>query len=130
MQKLVVMFAIWLLKSKRLSLQNKSALVNSILVKLDALPLHGIIRHDNGNLVIKDKPLDIEELRIIRDSARSLKDNRLYALIQDQILFEAMTLGVNSTNFEQGYFAKAAVWWGRRENELVNMVVNDPEPLG
>lgn len=130
MQKIVVKFTVWLLERKKISLENKSFLIRAILGKLDALPLHGIIEYDNGSLVVRGKQIDIDDFRILKDSARALKDNRLYGLIQDQILFEAMTLGINSTNFEQGYFSKAAVWWGRRENEILKLVLGESEPLG
>lgn len=114
---------------RNLSLQNKSKLFTAIYTQLSVLPLHEIIKaSENGSLVIKGKELDYEEYGLLKDSAKALRDNRVYGLIQDQILFEAMTLSVNATNFEQTYFSKACVWWGRRENELTKLIAGEPEP--
>jgi hypothetical protein len=93
--------------------------------KLSALPLHDIIKlSENGSLLVNGKELDYEEAGLLHDSAKALKDNRVFGLIQDQILFEAMSSSVASKDSEQLYFFKAAVWWGRRENEIIKLFEN------
>ena len=131
MQRFVVNFAVWLLK-KDLSLENKAKLLNSILHNLRALPLRSIISvSENGSLVIRDKELDREEMNILKESASALKDNRVFNLIQDEVLFRAFNFGVNhSTNFDQIYASKMAVWWGQEENKLIKLIAGDPDPLG
>lgn len=130
MKGVVIKFVVWLLKGN-LSLQHRSVLLKSILGNLQVLPLHEIIQaSESGSLIIKGKELDYEELGMLKESAKALRDNRVYGLIQDQVLFEAMTQSLASTNFEQSYFFKAAVWWGRRENELTKMIAGSPDLSG
>lgn len=101
-------------------------LINAILDRLAALPLRDIISiTEEGLLEVNGKVLNYEEARLIKESASALRDNRTFGLIQDAVLFRALTYGVNSsTNFDQIYFSKAAVWWGQRENELVKLLAD------
>lgn len=120
MQKLVVKLAVFLLK-KNLKLENRSLLINGILDKLSALPLKSIISvSENGFLQINGKELDREELKIIIESAHALRANRVFGIIQDQVLFQALSFGLTqSAKIEDIYFSKAAVWWGQEENKLL-----------
>jgi hypothetical protein len=112
------------LLSKDLTLKNRGLLITTVLDRLSMLPLKSIITvNDNGSLVIRDKELDYEEMNLIHESAKALKDNRVYQLIQDEVLFRAFTFGLNhSTNFEQIYCSKMAVWWGMEQSKLLNLL--------
>lgn len=123
MKLLAVKFAVWLLK-QHLSLEEKNLLINTLLDKLAMLPVRSIIEtSDDGSLIIRGKKLDMEEQNLIHESAMSLKTNRAFGLIQDEILYIAMTYAVNGvTNLDQLYCAKMAVWWGQNEHRLVKLL--------
>ncbi len=125
-ERFIIWIATILLKNKRISLEGRHLLTNAVLDKLAALPLHDIISVDaNGALVINGKIIDREEIMLLRESAVSSLSNRSQRIIEDQVLFEAFTLGVNtSTNFEQLYFAKAAIWWGQRKEKYLNLLAS------
>lgn len=129
MKNLAVKFAVWLLK-QNLSLEHRALLINAILDRLAMLPVRSIIdTSEDGSLIIRGKKLDFEEQNLIHESAKSLKMNRAFGLIQDEILYVAMTYAVNgTTNFDQLYASKMAVWWGQNEHRLVNLLC-DTEPI-
>ncbi len=131
METIAVKIVICLLK-KQLSLKNKTILITSVLDRLQTLPLRDIIVvSDVGSLVINGKELDIEEMKIIRESARALQDNRVFGLIQDQVLHQALAFGLNSAvNLEMLYTSKSAVWWGQEENRLLKLLAGDPDQSG
>jgi len=128
MQTVAVKLAIWLLK-KQLSLQNKTLLINAILKDFAALPLRDIIQvSDTGSFVINGREINYEERNLLKESAKALRDNRVFGLIQDQVLYKAFTFAVNSSiDFNQIYFSKAAVWWGRTEHELIKLLSDSPD---
>ncbi len=128
MQKIAVQFALWLLK-RPLSMECRTLLINAILDRLSAIPLRDIITlSENGSLVINGKELDMEELKIIYQSAIALRNNRVFNLIQDQVLHNALTFGLNSSvTLEMLYTSKAAVWWGQEENKLLKLITEIPD---
>lgn len=125
MQKAIVKFIVWYLK-RNLELNNKSILLTSILKQLQALPLHEIVKYEDGSLIVRGKVLEPEEANLLRTSAKSLLSNRAFGLIQDEVLFESMSGSIASSNIDQLYFFKSASWWGKRENELIKILASDP----
>lgn len=107
----------------------RTLLINAILDRLSAIPLRDIITlSENGSLVINGKELDMEELKIIYQSAIALRNNRVFNLIQDQVLHNALTFGLNSSvTLEMLYTSKAAVWWGQEENKLLKLITEIPD---
>lgn len=105
--------------------------MNSTLDTLAMLPVKNIIeKSDDGSLIIRGKKLNFEEERLLRESANTLRLNRAFGLIQDEILYIAMTYAVNgTTNFEQLYCSKMAVWWGQQENKLLKDLADKDSDL-
>lgn len=130
MQKIAVLFAIWLLK-RDINIKYRALILNTLLDKLAMLPLRSIISvNDNGSLVIRGKELDIEEINLLRESAKALRDNRAFQLIQDEALFVAHSYAVNGTKcFEDIYAAKMAVWWGLEENKNIKLLAGENPDL-
>jgi uncharacterized protein YxjI len=131
MEKYAVKLAVWLLK-KRLNLEEKTELMNAVLKSLSALPLRNVIEvMGDGSLSIKGKVLDFEERRILEDSAKALKDNRAFQLIQDQVLYTSLSFGLNqSVTLDMLYTSKAAVWWGSQENQIIKLLANETDQSG
>ena len=128
MQKIIIKIIGWLL-SRNLKLSERTLLINSVLDKLSMLPVRNIITvSENGSLVINGKELDHEEMKLIQDSAKALRDNRVFGLIQDQVLHNALSFGLNtSTTLEMLYTSKAAVWWGMEESKLIKLLTGELE---
>ena len=93
------------------------------------LPIRNIIEvSENGSLVINGKELDPEEMKLLQDNAKNLRDNRAFGLIQDQVLHNALSFGLNaSTTLEMLYTSKAAVWWGMEQNKLIKLIAGESE---
>lgn len=118
-------FAIWLLKRSDITLSDRHLLTNSVLDKLAALPLRDIIVINESSLIVNGKVLSREEVMQLRESAKAALGSRALGLIRDQVLYKAYTFGVNtSINFDQVYFAKAAVWWGQEEDKILNALAS------
>ena len=128
MQRFVIQIIAWLL-SKNLSIQNRTLLINLVLDRLSSLPIKNIIvLNENGSLVINGKELDQEEMHLLQDNAKNLRDNRAFGLIQDQVLHNALSFGLNaSTTLEMLYTSKAAVWWGMEQNKLIKLIAGESE---
>jgi len=128
MQRFVIQIIAWLL-SKNLSIQNRTLLINLVLDRLSSLPIKNIIvLNENGSLVINGKELDQEEMHLLQDNAKNLRDNRAFGLIQDQVLHNALSFGLNaSTTLEMLYTSKAAVWWGQEQNRLIKLIAGEQE---
>lgn len=105
-------------------MKDRHLLINAILDKLAALPLRDIIYvNEDGLLVINEKIVDVEETKLLRESAKVALSNKSLNLVRSQVLYQAYTFGVNSsTNFEQLYFGKAAVWWGQEEDKKLKLL--------
>lgn len=127
MRRLVVKWTVWLLKNKYLSLKERSVLLTAILDKLDALPLYDIIQvnESDGSIVVNGKSLDLEEMKLVRESAVAALNSRAEKLIEDQVIYESYTYGTNTAvNLDQLFFAKAAIWWGKRRHEHLKTLAN------
>lgn len=127
----MIKLVLFLLKHKKVSMADRHKLLNGVLDKLAALPVHDIIQvSESGSLIVNGKVLSVEELGLLRESAKNALQSRALGLVQDQVLFTAFTFGINtSTNFDQIYFSKAAIWWGQQQHKLLKLLanVNDEE---
>lgn len=125
--KLLVKLTTWLLKHKKLDKVSKLALLNAMIVSVNALPIKKIIDFDpDGTIKIEGKYLDVDKSRQIRESAISLKDNQARQLIRDQIARAAIEVGVyNSQNFEQLFFSKAVFWIIQQEEDILSKIAKE-----
>ncbi len=129
---IVVKTVAWLLSKVNLSLKERHMLINAVLDTLAALPLRDIIVFDQiGVLFVNGKPVGREEAALLRESAKGALSSRALTLIREQVLFKSFTFGLNSsTNFEQLYFGKAAVWWGQEEDKILKALASYGEESG
>jgi hypothetical protein len=117
--RLAARFTAYLLRNTKLDLESKNLLTNVLLEKIGALPLHDIITQDgNGRLLIHNRPVELEEARLLRESARGVLNNKAIAFVYEQVQFLAITAGIHKNIAqEDGLFAKAALWQGQ---EVIN----------
>lgn len=115
-----------MLRSSKLSIENRSKLTSSIVDKLEIVPLRDIIMvNDDKNLVVNGRVLERDQVLRLRDSARSAKENLALNFVRDQVIYEALLFGVNKSNSsEQLYFMKAAIWWGQQEDRLLKLLTD------
>lgn len=119
--KIASRLAIFALNRSDLKIEDRNLLTNSILKTLAALPLRDILEFKaDGSLLVRGTELDREQVRMLRESAKAALESRSLGLIRDEVLYKAFIFGLNkSVNNEQLLFAKAAVWWGQEEYNLL-----------
>jgi hypothetical protein len=129
--KIFTKIAVFLLKSSKISLEDKQKLTNAILIKLSALPLRDIIQvNESGTLTVNGKELDREATMVLRESAIAALQSRALGLVRDQVLYTSFVLAANkSINNEQLYFAKAAVWWQQEVDKILKSLASIGEPI-
>lgn len=111
----------FLLRNSKLSLENKTKLTSCLLDKLQAIPASDIIKtNEQGKLEVNGRELDLEGAKILREGAISLLDSQTRKFVKEQIMFEAVKIGVHFGDTpERVMFAKAAIWQLEQEEEFL-----------
>lgn len=119
MRGIAVRLACLLLKQP-LTLQQRTRLVGAILESNNAVPLSDVITLDqDGTMVIENKRIDLEKAIQIRESARGVLENEARKYVQNQVAAIAGKRGIAEGDTpEKLYFYRAALWWGRMEQEI------------
>ena len=128
--RLGVWLAVKLMRSARLSLEDRSLLTTTVLNALHALPLQAIISTgSSGEVLINGQPLDIEQVRQLRDSARVALNNKALGVIREQVAWVAVTTGVHKVERDiyQLLFARAALWWSQQVQEHLELLAQKYE---
>lgn len=114
------------LENSNLPVEDRTELLNAIMDKLQALPIHGIIGvNGDGQITIRGKEVEYDVAVKLSESAKSLQDNYVRKFIRDQVLYEAITLGTfQGSTPEQIMFAKSAIWFGQQEEKFINILAN------
>lgn len=116
-------------KNKKLSQEDRSLVITTLLESVNALPITDIISYDlTGTVRINGKELTSEQIIMLRDGARALQANWTYKVIKDQIAYEAIKMGVHkSTTIDMLIFSKAALWHAEQEKRLLDSL--NPESV-
>lgn len=119
MRGIAVRLACLLLKQP-LTLQQRTRLVGAILESNNAVPLTDVITvGQDGTMVIENKRIDLEKAIQIRESARGVLENEARKYVQNQVASIAGKRGIAEGDTpEKLYFYRAALWWGRMEQEI------------
>ncbi len=131
LQNFITKLLISALSRADLSIKNRGKLTTALLDKLVALPIADIIiTNDQGSLVVSGKTITLEGAQRLREGARAVLQNQARNLIHDQVLYQAVTLGVHKVEDErQMFFSRAAIWFGQRENELLRLLAGSDQEL-
>lgn len=123
-EKTPAQFAVDLLKSVDLSIEDRSLLTACVLETLAALPLHDIIKVDtDGTLMVNGEYVELEQAKKLRESARVALGNYAFNFIRDQVTFEGIKTGFLQADSEkQSFFGKAAIWWGQQEIKFLMLL--------
>lgn len=123
MSKIAVHIACWLL-SIPLSMQDRTKLVAKILESVNAVPLDSIFEEKaDGTLLMYGKIVEHELAGRLREGAKAAMTNTTFKVIREQVASVAGTRGVSQgTTPEALLFYRAALWWGKQENEYLAML--------
>ncbi len=112
--------AIKLLRWGKLSNESRQLLTACMLEQLGALPVRAKITFDEtGKVLIEGKYLSVDRAMKLRVAAQAMQRNFAYRLVQENVKFLAVKIGVHqNTSPDQGLFAKAALWQHSEEREL------------
>jgi hypothetical protein len=107
-----------------LSLEDRVALTNTILSTLLVLPIDNAIEILPGEVKIRGRKLTTEDFVSFTESCKALRDNKARQVINEQVKFLAINMGVHqSVSLETIMFSKAALWVIQQENELLDKIV-------
>lgn len=119
---------LWAVNNARFSQEDRALFTGSLLHKFGAVDLHGIFSVGEGKILVRGTPLSHEQVISVRESAIAMKNSVARKLVREQVLSEAMNIGFTTAkNFEQTEFARAAVWFGTREEELYMLLAGQVE---
>ncbi len=80
---------------------------------------------EQGNIYLDGKQLSAEEHAAFLTSVASLANSFALKYIRNQIARECVKIGVHQAmNEDQIMFAKAALWYQQKENELLATIIN------
>ena len=94
------------------------------------MPYKEIISLKNGRLEIGGKQVDLGEANKLRDEANKALDNKALQVVWEQTAFTAVLTGIHKAeNSTQMFFAKACIWWGQKELELLTLLAQRGQDL-
>lgn len=127
--RLATKLAVYLLRSSRLSNEDRQLLTATMLDRLGALPLRARITVDEaGTILVDGRPTTMEVARHLRESSRNLLKNFSRKFVRDTVTFMAIKEGVHvNLTPEQGLFAKAALWGMQEEDALHRLLAQNSE---
>lgn len=113
--RLLVKWALKVIQRADLTISERTLCTGVVLQKLEALPLRGIIEDSDEGILINGKQLNIEKVRVLRESAIAALDNQALNLIGEQVVWIAIQRGIhNADTPEKLYFYRAAIWFSEQ----------------
>lgn len=127
LNKLILNITLFVLRRSKLSDVHKNTLMSAILKNIQAIPIRDIIKFDTeGTMLINGRKLQPDQLISFVESCHGLKSSHARRLINEQLTYQAIKMGVyQATNTEQIMFAKAALWVIQEENALLASIVGE-----
>lgn len=118
----------WLLRRKKLSVKDKTVLLNAILDTIKAIPLQSLVAQDtNRNIYVMGKRLNDDEAFKLRENAGAVLRSNARKLVQDQVRFAAIDQGyLKSDDPTAALFFKAALWYAQEENAVLEKLADTP----
>lgn len=129
---MIVRLVAFFLKSKRLSLKDRAVLLTEVMHSLDTVPLRAIIQVDESlRILVNGRPVDNEQLLVLRESARALLNSPVRRLVREQVRFAAIDTGFlkNPGDLEREIFYKAALWYDQEQEQLFQSLASQHSTL-
>lgn len=126
LSKLITTLCLKLLKSAKITADDKARIINAFLSKIHTLPTRDVFSFDEmGGLKIRNKPLTVEQVLLLKDSAMTLRDSYARNLINEQMTYEAIKMGVyQGMNSDMILFSKAWLYTIEQENKLIAQITD------
>lgn len=111
------------LRKSELTLEDRVALITALLDKLGVLPIGDVIDISEQGISIQGKVLDQEQVLNFKEASAVLRDNFARQVINEQIRYKAIDLGINkATAMDTLFFAKAALWCLNEQEILITQL--------
>ncbi len=125
---MLIKIIIWLLRSKRLSKQERIDLSTEVMRGLNIVPMHDIISTDaKYQFLVNGNPIDMETAIRLKESASQVLNSFARSLIHQQIQRLAFVNGFHkASDIDQILFYKAALWFSEQEDILLKSIAQDP----
>jgi len=122
--KFIVWLTIRLLNSQRITGEQKTRVMASLLKNIHAIPIHDVVSFTSDkSMIIDGKRFDAEQARLFVESIDGLKNSYARKVINAQLTYMALKLGVKEgLNPEQIQFSKAVLWFIQEENNLIEIL--------
>jgi len=126
---LLIKLNTFLLRNVRLSIENRTTLVNVLLDELKAFRIKEIITFSNGGtMLVNGKPLSLESSKKIREDAAFLLNSTTREIVKDAVTFKAVSMGIhNGDTPEKMFFGRAALWFMQQEEEFYKLLAQEEE---
>lgn len=109
---------LWAINNARFSKEDRALFTGSLLRRFGAVDLGGILTIDGGRVSIRGVPMSQEQTIAVRESALAMETSIARKFVREQVLTEAVNIGfVSAQDMDQVLFARAAVWFGTKEEE-------------
>lgn len=109
------------LDKKSLSQEGHLRLLGILTKTLNSFPLENVVLINNqGATCANGRELTMEELVKFRQSISALRENWAFQLLGDQILFEAIKIGIHEGHtIERLMFSKSVIYFLTKFKELI-----------
>lgn len=105
-------------------MEDRTVLTTALLDKLQALPISSVIYFTPNGVTINGKELDNDQILNFKESCIALKDNFARKIINEQIKYLAINIGIhNALSLDTIFFAKSALWNLQQQDELLDKIV-------
>lgn len=120
----IVWLTIKLLKSKRITGEQKTRLMSALLENMQAIPIKDTVQFTQDNTLIVDgRKLDIEQAIVFNDSINGLKNSYARKVINAQLTYKAIQIGIHQGQTpEQIQFSKAILWVLQETDNLIDLI--------
>lgn len=117
---------LWAINSAQFSIQDRALFTGALLTRLGAIDPCGKVQVDGVNISINGAPLTPEGKVRLRESAKAELSSFARKTVRDIVLEEAHARGfVSGKDMESILWARAAVWFVTREEELYKSLTQD-----
>lgn len=115
---------LWALKTARINGEDKTKVMAHLLKNIGALPLTPAFTVDvSGAIVLNGKTLDMEQTIGLRSSASALQQSSMEKVLNEQMRFLAIQMGVHhGLNPEMIMFSKAALWVIQEREKVIQQI--------
>lgn len=125
--KFIVWLTIKLLNAKRVTGEQKTRILSALIGNIYALPIRDTITFNQDRTMnIDGRKFDMEQAMQFSESVNGLKNSYARKVINAQLTFKAIQLGIHQGETpEKIQFSKAVLWVLQEEQALIDTVATE-----